>query len=180
MSIAAGKCLGSGVSGIPRTSRQHFNSIIRDARHCGDCLGSGSPLVCSNIGPNLHGLVSTVARLADLARATPRAPARSSPLFSPYLGCVPSVRDVEENSTKKSGKSAPLIKGCQQRIKVRWSAAHGHRRLAMTKPWQLISLVLIALSLILAIADRAILQPMYLLVLALVVMYGTNTKFPWG
>jgi len=55
-----------------------------------------------------------------------------------------------------------------------------YRRLAMTKPWQLISLVLIALSLILAIADRAILQPMYLLVLALVVMYGTNTKFPWG
>ena len=50
----------------------------------------------------------------------------------------------------------------------------------MTKPWQLISLVLIALSLILAIVDRAILQPMYLLVLALVVMYGTNTKFPWG
>jgi hypothetical protein len=50
----------------------------------------------------------------------------------------------------------------------------------MTKPWQLISLVLIALSLILAIADRAILQPMYLLVLALVVMYGANTKFPWG
>jgi len=50
----------------------------------------------------------------------------------------------------------------------------------MTKPWQLISLVLIALSLILAIADRAILQPMYFLVLALVVMYGTNTKFPWG
>jgi hypothetical protein len=50
----------------------------------------------------------------------------------------------------------------------------------MAKPWQLISLALVALSLILAIADRAILQPMYLLVLALVVMYGTNTKFPWG
>jgi hypothetical protein len=50
----------------------------------------------------------------------------------------------------------------------------------VTKPWQLLSLVLIALSLILAIVDRAILQPMYLLVLALVVMYGTNTKFPWG
>jgi hypothetical protein len=35
-------------------------------------------------------------------------------------------------------------------------------------------------DLIFAIADRSILQPMYLLALALVVMYGTNTKFPWG
>ena len=42
-------------------------------------------------------------------------------------------------------------------------------------PWQIVALVLIALSVILAIADRAILQPMYLLVLALVVMYGTDT-----
>jgi hypothetical protein len=50
----------------------------------------------------------------------------------------------------------------------------------MTKPWQIVALVLIALSLILAVMDRAFLQPMYLLVLALVVMYGTNTKFPWG
>jgi hypothetical protein len=36
--------------------------------------------------------------------------------------------------------------------------------------------LLIVLSLILAITDRVILQPMYLLVLTLVVMYGTNTK----
>jgi hypothetical protein len=50
----------------------------------------------------------------------------------------------------------------------------------MTKPWQIVALVLIALSLILAVVDRTFLQPMYLLVLALVVMYGTNTKFPWG
>ena len=46
----------------------------------------------------------------------------------------------------------------------------------MTKPWQLISLVLIALSLILAIADRAILQPMYLLVLALVASCTGRTR----
>jgi hypothetical protein len=46
--------------------------------------------------------------------------------------------------------------------------------------WQIVALVLIVLSLVLAITDRQILQPMYLLVLALVVMYGTNTKFPWG
>jgi hypothetical protein len=50
----------------------------------------------------------------------------------------------------------------------------------VARPWQIVVLVLIGLSLILAITDRAILQPMYLLVLALVVMYGTNTKFPWG
>jgi hypothetical protein len=50
----------------------------------------------------------------------------------------------------------------------------------MTKPWHIVVLVLVALSLILAIMDRSFLQPMYLLVLALVVMYGTNTKFPWG
>jgi hypothetical protein len=50
----------------------------------------------------------------------------------------------------------------------------------VARPWQIVALVLIVLSLILAIMDRQILQPMYLLVLALVVMYGTNTKFPWG
>jgi hypothetical protein len=50
----------------------------------------------------------------------------------------------------------------------------------MATPWQIVALVLIVLSVILAIVDRAILQPLYLLVLALVVMYGTNTKFPWG
>jgi len=50
----------------------------------------------------------------------------------------------------------------------------------MLRPWQIVALVLIVLSLILAITDRQILQPMYLLVLALVVMYGTNAKFPWG
>jgi hypothetical protein len=52
--------------------------------------------------------------------------------------------------------------------------------LNMMRPSQIVVLVLVALSIILAITDRAILQPIYLLVLALVVMYGTNTKFPWG
>ena len=50
----------------------------------------------------------------------------------------------------------------------------------MRNPWFIVVLVLVALSLILAIMNRSLLQPMYLLVLALVVMLGTNTKFPWG
>ena len=50
----------------------------------------------------------------------------------------------------------------------------------MRNPWFIVVLVLVALSLILAIMDRSFLQPMYLLVLALVVMLGTNAKFPWG
>jgi hypothetical protein len=50
----------------------------------------------------------------------------------------------------------------------------------MTIPWHIVVLVLVALSLILAIMDRTLLQPLYLLVLAIVVMLGTNTKFPWG
>jgi hypothetical protein len=50
----------------------------------------------------------------------------------------------------------------------------------MTNPWFIVVLVLVVLSLVLAIMDRSFLQPMYLLVLALVVMLGTNAKFPWG
>ena len=50
----------------------------------------------------------------------------------------------------------------------------------MRNPWFIVVLVLVVLSLILAIMDRSFLQPMYLLVLALVVMLGTNAKFPWG
>jgi len=46
-------------------------------------------------------------------------------------------------------------------------------------PWLIAILVLIALSLILAVMDRSFLSPMYLLVLALVVMVGTSVKFPW-
>ena len=46
-------------------------------------------------------------------------------------------------------------------------------------PWLIVILVLIALSLILAVMDRSFLSPMYLLVLALVVMVGTSVKFPW-
>jgi len=45
--------------------------------------------------------------------------------------------------------------------------------------WLIVTVVLIALSIILAIMDRSLLSPMYLLVLALVVMVGTNVKFPW-
>ena len=45
--------------------------------------------------------------------------------------------------------------------------------------WLIITLVLIGLSIVLAIMDRSLLSPMYLLVLALVVMVGTNVKFPW-
>jgi hypothetical protein len=50
----------------------------------------------------------------------------------------------------------------------------------MGNPWFIVALVLIVLSVILAIMDRSLLQPLYLLVLALVVMLGTNAKFPWG
>ena len=46
-------------------------------------------------------------------------------------------------------------------------------------PWLIVILGLIALSLILAVMDRSLLSPMYLLVLALVVMVGTSVKFPW-
>ena len=50
----------------------------------------------------------------------------------------------------------------------------------MRNPWLVVVLVLVVLSLIVAIMDRSFLQPMYLLVLALVVMVGANAKFPWG
>jgi hypothetical protein len=46
-------------------------------------------------------------------------------------------------------------------------------------PWLIVILVLIVLSLILAVMDRSFMSPMYLLVLALVVMVGTSVKFPW-
>jgi hypothetical protein len=45
--------------------------------------------------------------------------------------------------------------------------------------WLIVTIVLIALSIILAIVDRSFLSPMYLLVLALVVMVGASVKFPW-
>jgi uncharacterized membrane protein len=45
--------------------------------------------------------------------------------------------------------------------------------------WLIITVVLIVLSVILAIMDRSFLSPMYLLVLALVVMVGASVKFPW-
>ena len=44
-----------------RTAPQHFSSIIRYARRCGERFCSGSPPVCSKIGPNLLGLMLTVA-----------------------------------------------------------------------------------------------------------------------
>jgi hypothetical protein len=46
-------------------------------------------------------------------------------------------------------------------------------------PWLIVIIVLIVLSVVLAIMDRSFLSPMYLLVLALVVMVGTSVKFPW-
>ena len=49
----------------------------------------------------------------------------------------------------------------------------------MNNPWLIVTLVLVVLSLILAVMDRSFLSPMYLLVLAIVVMLGTNVKFPW-
>jgi hypothetical protein len=45
--------------------------------------------------------------------------------------------------------------------------------------WLIVIVVLVVLSAILAILDRSFLSPMYLLVLALVVMVGTSVKFPW-
>jgi len=45
--------------------------------------------------------------------------------------------------------------------------------------WLIITVVLVVLSVILAIMDRSFLSPMYLLVLALVVMVGAAVKFPW-
>ena len=45
--------------------------------------------------------------------------------------------------------------------------------------WLIVVVVLVALSVILSIMDRSFLNPMYLLVLALVVMVGTSVKFPW-
>ncbi len=45
--------------------------------------------------------------------------------------------------------------------------------------WTIVVAVLVVLSLILAVMDRTLLSPMYLLVLALVVMVGTNVKSPW-
>ena len=46
--------------------------------------------------------------------------------------------------------------------------------------WGIITVVLVVLSVILAIMDRSLLSPTYLLVLAIVVMLGTSAKFPWG
>ena len=45
--------------------------------------------------------------------------------------------------------------------------------------WLIVTVVLVVLSLVLAVMDRSFLSPMYLLVLAIVVMLGTSVKFPW-
>ena len=45
--------------------------------------------------------------------------------------------------------------------------------------WLVVTVVLVVLSLILAVMDRTLLTPMYLLVLAIVVMLGTSVKWPW-
>lgn len=44
--------------------------------------------------------------------------------------------------------------------------------------WAIIVVVLALLSVILAVMDRSFLNPVYLLVLAIVVMLGTGAKFP--
>ena len=49
----------------------------------------------------------------------------------------------------------------------------------MNNPWLIVTLVLVVLSLILAVMDRSFLSPTYLLLLAIVVMLGTNVKWPW-
>ena len=51
------------------------HEVLESIRRCGERFGSGSPPVCSNIGPNLQGLMLTVApfRLAISANsALPR------------------------------------------------------------------------------------------------------------
>ena len=45
--------------------------------------------------------------------------------------------------------------------------------------WLVVTVVLVVLSLILAVMDRSLLSPLYLLVLAIVVMLGTSVKWPW-
>jgi hypothetical protein len=44
--------------------------------------------------------------------------------------------------------------------------------------WQIVAIALVALSIILAIMDRTLLSPLYLLVLALVVIVGASVRFP--
>jgi hypothetical protein len=44
--------------------------------------------------------------------------------------------------------------------------------------WQVVAIVLVALSIVLAIMDRSLLSPIYLLVLALVVIVGASVRFP--
>ena len=44
--------------------------------------------------------------------------------------------------------------------------------------WQIIAIALVALSIVLAIMDRSLLSPVYLLVLALVVIVGASVRFP--
>ncbi len=44
--------------------------------------------------------------------------------------------------------------------------------------WLIVVIVLVVLSMILALMERSFLSPMYLLVLALVVLVGTSVKFP--
>ena len=46
--------------------------------------------------------------------------------------------------------------------------------------WGIVIVVLVVLSVILAIMDRSLLSPLYLLVLAIVIMLGTSAKFAWG
>jgi hypothetical protein len=57
--------------------------------------------------------------------------------------------------------------------------SHIWRTIMNANIYLIVVVVLVVLSVILAIMDRSFLSPMYLLVLALVVMVGTSVKFPW-
>jgi Flp pilus assembly protein TadB len=68
----------------------------------------------------------------------------------------------------------------QQQQARRQEEVNQHGRTIMNaNVYLIVVVVLVVLSVILAIMDRSFLSPMYLLVLALVVMVGTSVKFPW-
>jgi hypothetical protein len=76
----------------------------------------------------------------------------------------------EEVSRRRSRDNKPAAKR-------KWT--HIGRNAMNANIWLIVVVVLVVLSVILAIMDRSFLSPMYLLVLALVVMVGTSVKFPW-
>jgi hypothetical protein len=96
--------------------------------------------------------------LDEWRRRQPDLPSRSS-----------AIRQlVEEALASESGKPAG---------KRKWT--HIGRTAMNANVWLIVVVVLVVLSVILSVMDRSFLSPMYLLVLALVVMVGTSVKFPW-